>query len=131
MTEHDALRAARDELARTSLRLWRQTRSQLPSLTRTTSLWPQSSQMAVSACCAQKSISGWKQHGFGPERTNGMSKHDEFALGTKLMRLGRRPKLTQFQRDEALRLLEMGETQSDVARLLNISQSTISRLAAP
>jgi predicted transcriptional regulator len=52
-------------------------------------------------------------------------------LGTKLMRLGRRPKLTQFQRDEALRLLEMGETQSDVARLLNISQSTISRLAAP
>jgi hypothetical protein len=75
MTEHDALRAARDELARTSLRLWRLTRPQLPSLTRTTSLWPQSSQMAVSACCAQKSISGWKQHGFGPERTNGMSKN--------------------------------------------------------
>jgi hypothetical protein len=62
MTERDALRAARDELARTPRRLWRPTRPQLPSLTRTTSLWPQSSQMSVSACYAQKSISGWKQH---------------------------------------------------------------------
>jgi DNA invertase Pin-like site-specific DNA recombinase len=41
---------------------------------------------------------------------------------------GRPPKLTPHQRIEALRLLDAGEPQSAVARLLNVDQSTISRL---
>jgi DNA invertase Pin-like site-specific DNA recombinase len=44
------------------------------------------------------------------------------------IRFGRPPKLTQHQRAEALRLLGMGEPQNAVARLLNVDQSTISRL---
>jgi hypothetical protein len=40
ITEREALRAKRDELARTPRRLWRPMRQQLSSLTRTTCLWP-------------------------------------------------------------------------------------------
>jgi DNA invertase Pin-like site-specific DNA recombinase len=44
------------------------------------------------------------------------------------VRFGRPSKLTPHQRSEALRLLDAGEPQSAVARLLNVDQSTISRL---
>ena len=43
---------------------------------------------------------------------------------------GRPPKLNKYQQVEAMRLLDAGEPQSAVARLLNCDQSTISRLAA-
>jgi DNA invertase Pin-like site-specific DNA recombinase len=43
-------------------------------------------------------------------------------------RFGRKPKLTGFQRDEALRRREAGETLTDIARSMNVSHSTISRL---
>jgi DNA invertase Pin-like site-specific DNA recombinase len=46
------------------------------------------------------------------------------------IRFGRPPKLTKHQQEQALRLLDAGEPQSAVARLLNCDQSTISRLAA-
>jgi DNA invertase Pin-like site-specific DNA recombinase len=45
------------------------------------------------------------------------------------IRFGRPPKLTKHQQAEAMRLLDRGEPQSAVARLLNVDQSTISRLA--
>ena len=45
------------------------------------------------------------------------------------VRFGRKPKLTAHQRSQALKLLDDGEPQSTVARLLNVDQSTISRLA--
>jgi DNA invertase Pin-like site-specific DNA recombinase len=45
------------------------------------------------------------------------------------VRFGRKPKLTAHQRSQALKLLDAGEPQSTVARLLNVDQSTISRLA--
>jgi hypothetical protein len=38
--------------------------------------------------------------------------------------------LTRHQQEQALKLLDQGEPQSAVARLLNCDQSTISRLAA-
>ena len=44
--------------------------------------------------------------------------------------MGRPPKLTKHQQEQALKLLDAGEPQSAVARLLNCDQSTISRLAA-
>jgi DNA invertase Pin-like site-specific DNA recombinase len=44
------------------------------------------------------------------------------------VRFGRPLKLTKHQRAEALRLLGAGEPQNVVARLLNVDQSTISRL---
>jgi DNA invertase Pin-like site-specific DNA recombinase len=44
------------------------------------------------------------------------------------IRFGHPPKLTPHQRNEALRLLGVGEPQNAVARLLNVDQSTISRL---
>ncbi len=44
------------------------------------------------------------------------------------IRFGRPPKLTKHQQAEARRLLDAGEPQSAVARLLNVDQSTISRL---
>jgi DNA invertase Pin-like site-specific DNA recombinase len=44
------------------------------------------------------------------------------------VKFGRKPKLTRFQRQEALQRLEAGEAQTDIARSYNISQSTISRL---
>jgi len=46
------------------------------------------------------------------------------------IRFGRPPKLTRHQQDQAIKLLADGEPQSAVARLLNVDQSTISRLAA-
>ena len=46
------------------------------------------------------------------------------------VRFGRPPKLTRHQQEQALKLLDQGEPQSAVARLLNCDQSTISRLAA-
>jgi transposase len=62
------------------------------------------------------------------------------SLGARLIQTnnrGRPPKLTKHQRAEALRMLaEFDEedqpryTQAAVARLLNVDQSTISRLAS-
>jgi DNA invertase Pin-like site-specific DNA recombinase len=46
------------------------------------------------------------------------------------IRFGRPPKLTKHQQEQAMKLLDDGEPQSAVARLLNVDQSTISRLAA-
>ena len=46
------------------------------------------------------------------------------------VRFGRPRKLTAHQRDEALQRMAKGETQADIARLLNVSPPTISRLAA-
>jgi DNA invertase Pin-like site-specific DNA recombinase len=46
------------------------------------------------------------------------------------VKFGRPRKLTPHQRQEALQRLAAGETQTDVARLFNLSASTISRLAA-
>ena len=47
------------------------------------------------------------------------------------VRFGRPAALTSHQRDEALQRLAKGEAQADVARTFNVSQATISRLAAP
>jgi DNA invertase Pin-like site-specific DNA recombinase len=46
------------------------------------------------------------------------------------VRFGRPPTLTAHQRTEALQRLTQGEAQADVARSFNVSQATISRLAA-
>ena len=46
------------------------------------------------------------------------------------IRFGRPPKLTKHQQQQALKLIDDGEPQSAIARLLNVDQSTISRLAA-
>src|SRR5262249_1280010 len=46
------------------------------------------------------------------------------------VRFGRPRKLTPHQRAEALQRIARGETQADIARLLNVSAPTISRLAA-
>ena len=46
------------------------------------------------------------------------------------VRFGRPRKLTPHQRAEALQRIAQGETQADIARLLNVSAPTISRLAA-
>jgi DNA invertase Pin-like site-specific DNA recombinase len=43
---------------------------------------------------------------------------------------GRKPKLSAFQRKEALARLEAGEPQSAIARTYGVDQSTISRLRA-
>ena len=45
------------------------------------------------------------------------------------VQFGRPPKLTPFQRQEAIARLERGETQADVARGYNVSQATMSILA--
>jgi DNA invertase Pin-like site-specific DNA recombinase len=44
------------------------------------------------------------------------------------IRLGRRPKLTLHQRQEAIARRENGETLADIGRSYNVSHSTISRL---
>jgi DNA invertase Pin-like site-specific DNA recombinase len=44
------------------------------------------------------------------------------------VRFGRKPKLTQHQRREALKRRESGETLTAIARSYNVSHSTISRL---
>ncbi len=46
------------------------------------------------------------------------------------VRFGRPPKLTAFQRQEALQRLANGETQADVARAYNVDPAAICRLAA-
>jgi DNA invertase Pin-like site-specific DNA recombinase len=46
------------------------------------------------------------------------------------IRFGWPPKLTRKQREQALKLLDEGESQSAIARLLVCDRSTISRLAA-
>ena len=45
------------------------------------------------------------------------------------VKLGRKPKLTAHQRQEALARREAGEVLTDIARSYNVSHSTISRLA--
>jgi DNA invertase Pin-like site-specific DNA recombinase len=47
------------------------------------------------------------------------------------VKFGRPRALTPHQRREAMRRLANGEAQADVARSFNVSQATISRLAAP
>jgi DNA invertase Pin-like site-specific DNA recombinase len=46
------------------------------------------------------------------------------------IRFGRPPKLTRHQQEQALKLLDQGEPQRSVARLFNIDQATVSRLAS-
>jgi DNA invertase Pin-like site-specific DNA recombinase len=46
----------------------------------------------------------------------------------KGVHMGRPPKLTQFQRDEAIRRREAGETLADIGRTFGVSHTTISRL---
>ncbi len=46
------------------------------------------------------------------------------------VKFGRKPKLTQHQKSEALRRIEAGEPMRDIARTFNVSHSTISRLPA-
>jgi DNA invertase Pin-like site-specific DNA recombinase len=46
------------------------------------------------------------------------------------VRFGRPAALTAHQRHEALQRVASGEAQADVARTFNVSQATISRLAA-
>jgi DNA invertase Pin-like site-specific DNA recombinase len=46
------------------------------------------------------------------------------------VRFGRKPKLTAHQCAHALKMLNAGEPQSAVAKVLGVDQSTISRLAA-
>jgi len=46
------------------------------------------------------------------------------------VKFGRPTALTQHQRQEALQRLANGDAQADVARSFNVSQATISRLAA-
>ena len=46
------------------------------------------------------------------------------------VKLGRKPKLTAHQRQEALTRREQGETLTAIARSYNVSHSTISRLTA-
>jgi DNA invertase Pin-like site-specific DNA recombinase len=47
------------------------------------------------------------------------------------VRFGRKPKLTRYQVQEALARRESGEALRDIARLFNVSHSTIGRLHAP
>jgi DNA invertase Pin-like site-specific DNA recombinase len=42
--------------------------------------------------------------------------------------LGRKPKLTEHQKHEAIRRRDAGEPIRDIARTFNVSHSTISRL---
>jgi DNA invertase Pin-like site-specific DNA recombinase len=44
------------------------------------------------------------------------------------VKLGRKPKLTEHQKREAIRRREEGEPVRDIARSYNVSHSTISRL---
>jgi DNA-binding NarL/FixJ family response regulator len=45
------------------------------------------------------------------------------------IKFGRKPKLTSYQRQEALERLAQGESQSTIARSFNVDRATISRLA--
>jgi DNA invertase Pin-like site-specific DNA recombinase len=44
------------------------------------------------------------------------------------IKFGRKPKLTKYQRDEALHRKRNGETLTEIARTYNVSHMTISRL---
>jgi DNA invertase Pin-like site-specific DNA recombinase len=44
------------------------------------------------------------------------------------IRFGRKPKLTAYQRQEALERLAAGESQLAIARTMTVDRSTISRL---
>src|SRR5437660_7195997 len=44
------------------------------------------------------------------------------------VRFGRPPKLTHYQRQEAVQRLTAGETQADIARIFNVDPTTIGRL---
>lgn len=46
------------------------------------------------------------------------------------VKLGRKPKLTQHQRREAIKRRDAGEPVREIARSYNVHGSTISRLAA-
>jgi DNA invertase Pin-like site-specific DNA recombinase len=46
------------------------------------------------------------------------------------VRLGRKPKLTPHQQQEARRRKEIGEPIRDIARSYNVHNSTISRISA-
>jgi hypothetical protein len=52
------------------------------------------------------------------------------AAGPMGVKCGRKPILTPHQQQEARKRIEAGETQRSVARSYNVSQSTISGLAA-
>jgi Mor family transcriptional regulator len=60
-----------------------------------------------------------------------MTKHAVQRLARYLngVKFGRPAALTSQQRTEALQQLADGNAQADVARLFNVSQATISRLA--
>ena len=45
------------------------------------------------------------------------------------VKMGRRPKLTDHQKREALKRRDAGEPMREIARTYNVSHSTISRLA--
>jgi DNA invertase Pin-like site-specific DNA recombinase len=60
------------------------------------------------------------------ERTAG-GRSDAKKKGVKF---GRKPKLAAHQQQEARKRIEAGETQRSIARSYNVSQATISRLAA-
>jgi DNA invertase Pin-like site-specific DNA recombinase len=45
------------------------------------------------------------------------------------IKFGRKPKLSAYQRQEALERLAEGESQSAIARSFNVDRATISRLA--
>lgn len=47
------------------------------------------------------------------------------------VQLGRKPKLTSHQRNEALARRQSGEALTDIARSYDVSHSTISRLRGP
>src|SRR5262249_14857930 len=49
----------------------------------------------------------------------------------RAVRFGRPPSLTPHQRREAMERLAQGAAQAELARSYGVSQSTISRLAAP
>jgi IS30 family transposase len=46
------------------------------------------------------------------------------------VKLGRKPKLTDHQRREAVKRRDAGEPVREIARMFNVSHSTISRLPA-
>jgi DNA invertase Pin-like site-specific DNA recombinase len=47
-----------------------------------------------------------------------------------MVKFGRKPSLTPHQQQEARKRIDAGETQRSVARSYNVSEATISRLAA-
>jgi Helix-turn-helix domain of resolvase len=56
--------------------------------------------------------------------------HPRTVEHARAVKLGRKPKLTDHQKREAIRRRIDGETVRDIARSYNVSHSTISRLTA-